>query len=310
MEKNRMELLSNLSLLLVAMIWGSGFIGSQLALDAHLSSAFIIFVRFAVATIIVGVVFYKDLRQNMKKEHLKGGIMIGLFLFLAFYVQTVGLQYTTPSNNAFITASNVVMVPFLWWIISKKRPGVKVFVSSFLCLLGIGILSFNFSQGLSLRAGDLLTLLCAFLFACQIIATGVLAKQMDAKVVVFLQFAVATVLGFLVFMLTDRNFSAFASPKGMGAVIYLGVFSTCLCYFLQTTAQQHVDSAKAAIILATESLFGTIFSVALGYDKLTVNMVLGGVIILISILMIELKLPKKKGSNSPEAELLFEEEQK
>ena len=57
MEKNRMELLSNLSLLLVAMIWGSGFIGSQLALDAHLSSAFIIFVRFAVATIIVGVVF-------------------------------------------------------------------------------------------------------------------------------------------------------------------------------------------------------------------------------------------------------------
>ena len=52
------------------------------------------------------------------------------------------------------------------------------------------------------------------------------------------------------------------------------------------------------------------FSVALGYDKLTVNMVLGGVIILISILMTELKLPKKKGSNSPEAELLFEEEQK
>lgn len=71
----------------------------------------------------------------MKKEHLKGGIVIGLFLFLAFYVQTVGLQYTTPSNNAFITASNVVMVPFLWWIISKKRPSLKIFISSFyVCL--------------------------------------------------------------------------------------------------------------------------------------------------------------------------------
>ena len=78
MENKRIELLSNLSLLLVAIIWGSGFIGSQLALDAQLSSAFIMFVRFAVATIIVGAVFYKDLRQKMKKEHLRGGMMIGI----------------------------------------------------------------------------------------------------------------------------------------------------------------------------------------------------------------------------------------
>ena len=296
MENKKVQMLSNLSLLLVAIIWGSGFIGSQMALDANLSSEFIMFVRFAIATLIVGVVFYMDLRKNMKKEHIKGGIMIGLFLFLAFYVQTIALQYTTPSNNAFITASNVVMVPFLWWIISKKRPGMKIFVSSFLCLLGIGILSINFSEGFSLRLGDLLTFLCAFLFACQIITTGILAEKMDAKVVVFLQFAVATVCGFIMFMINDRDFSAFTSPKGMAAVAYLGIFSTCLCYFLQTTAQQHVDSAKAAIILATESLFGTIFSVVLGYDKLTFNMVLGGIIILTSIIMTEVKLPKKKGN--------------
>lgn len=293
MENKKVQTVSKFLLLLVAIIWGSGFIGSQMALDAQLSSAFIMFVRFAIATLIIGVVFFKDLKKNLKREHLKGGILIGLFLFLAFYVQTVGLKYTTPSNNAFITASNVVMVPFIWWVISKKRPSIKIFVSSFLCLIGIGILSLNFSQGFSFQVGDLLTLLCAFLFACQIVATGILAKQMDAKVVVFLQFAVATVCGFIMFMLTDRNFTAFASPKGMAAVIYLGVFSTCLCYFLQTTAQQHVDSSKAAIILATESLFGTIFSVALGYDRLTINMVVGGMIILASIILPELQLSKK-----------------
>lgn len=293
MENKKVQTVSKFLLLLVAIIWGSGFIGSQMALDAQLSSAFIMFVRFAIATLIIGVVFFKDLKKNLKREHLKGGILIGLFLFLAFYVQTVGLKYTTPSNNAFITASNVVMVPFIWWVISKKRPSIKIFVSSFLCLIGIGILSLNFSQGFSFQVGDLLTLLCAFLFACQIVATGILAKQMDTKVVVFLQFAVATVCGFIMFMLTDRNFTAFASPKGMAAVIYLGVFSTCLCYFLQTTAQQHVDSSKAAIILATESLFGTIFSVALGYDRLTINMMVGGMIILASIILPELQLSKK-----------------
>ena len=142
-----------------------------------------------------------------------------------------------------------------------------------------------------IKIGDLMTLGCAFLFACQIVTTGILALKMDAKVIVFLQFAVAAVWGFFAFLLTDGDFSSFLSSEGMGAVIYLGVFSTCLCYFLQTTAQQHVHSAKAAIILSTESLFGTIFSVLLGYDPLSPQMVVGGIIILISITMTEIKLP-------------------
>lgn len=83
MGKQKIQVLSNISLLLVAIIWGR-FVASQMALDANLSSAFIMFVRFAIATIIIGVVFYKDLKANMKKEHLKGGIVIGLFLFWRF----------------------------------------------------------------------------------------------------------------------------------------------------------------------------------------------------------------------------------
>lgn len=303
---NRIAILSNAALFIVAIIWGSGFIGTQLALDAHLSSSCIMFGRFAIATLIIGSIFYKDIKQGMKKEYLKGGFVIGLFLFLAFYVQTLGLTYTTPSNNAFITAANVVMVPFLWWAISKQKPHAKIFVSSILCLAGIGILSVNFANGFSLGIGDLLTFFSAFLFACQIVATGILAQKMDPKVIVFLQFFVATILAFLVFMLTDRDFTAFASVKGMGAVLYLGIFSTCLCYFLQTTAQQHVASAKAAIILSTESLFGTLFSVLLGYDKLSVNMIVGGIVIVASILMTELKLPTGK-KKELEPEFLFEE---
>ncbi len=290
-EKNN-YLLSVVSLFIVAIIWGSGFIGARLALDSSLSSSFIMFVRFTIAALIIGVVFFKDIKNNLRYKHLKGGFIIGLFLFLAFYLQTVGLKYTTPSNNAFITASNVVMVPFLWWFVSKKKPHTKIFISSFLCLMGIMILSVNFANGFSLSAGDLLTLACAFLFACQIVATGILAESMDAKVLVFLQFSVAALLAFFVFLITDRDFTAFACPKGMLAVIYLGVFSTCLCYFLQTTAQKNVPSAKTAIILATESLFGTFFSVLLGYDKLSVNMVAGGLIIIIAILLPEMKLPQ------------------
>ena len=98
-----------------------------------------------------------------------------------------------------------------------------------MCLIGIGILSVNLSSGISFQIGDLLTLGCALLFACQIVTTGILAVRMEAKVIVFLQFVVAAAWGFLMFLLTDRDFSAFLNADGMSAVVYLGVFSTCLC---------------------------------------------------------------------------------
>ena len=279
--------LPTILLFVVAAIWGSGFVASQMALDAGVTPELLMFVRFTVAALVILVVFHKQLFARLCRSHLRDGAIIGVFLFLAFYIQIVALQYTTPSNNAFITATNVVMVPFIWWGVTGKRPDKRIFLSSVLCLVGIAVLSMRLAEGLALSAGDLLTLACAFFFACQIAATGRYAERMDTVVLVFLQFAVAAILSFVTFVAVDGDLTPLLSASGLGSVLYLGLFSTCLCYFLQTTAQRYVSSSKAAIILACESLFGTLFSVLLGYDKLTLPMLVGGTIIIISLVLTE-----------------------
>ena len=288
----KVQFFSSLALVAVAAIWGSGFIASQFALDAKMSSAAIMLGRFTLAALVMGVLSAKTIRRTISVQHIKSGIIIGVFLFAAFYVQTLGLQHTTPANNAFITAANVVIVPFLWWGVTRQKPKKIMFPASILSLVGVGILSIDFSKGLSLNLGDTLTLLSALLFACQIVATGIFARKMEVQLLVFLQFIVAAFLSLFVFLITDGNFSVFINPPGVAAVVYLGLFSTCLCYFLQTVAQKHVDSAKAAIILSTESLFGTLFSVLAGYDIFSLQMLLGGGIVLASVLLPEFYLQK------------------
>ncbi|MEG1027323.1 MAG: EamA family transporter, partial [Oscillospiraceae bacterium] len=85
---------------------------------------------------------------------------------------------------------------------------------------------------------------------------------------------------------------------GAMPVLYIAVFSTCICYFLQTKAQQHVTPSKASVILCTEGLFGTIFSIILGMVTLTSNIVIGGIIIFVSVVLTEVDiralLPKRK----------------
>ncbi len=167
---------ADLSLLIVAMIWGgSGFVVTKNALD-HVLPYYLLSFRFMISFFLMALVFFKRLK-NINLEDFKAGFIIGIFLFLGFATQTVGLNYTTAGKQAFITATNVVMVPFIYWGISKKRPDKYEIIAAILCFIGIGILSFE--SGLKMGyGGEFLTFLCAIFFAIHISAIGYFAKSM------------------------------------------------------------------------------------------------------------------------------------
>lgn len=288
------SLLADSSLILVAIIWGSGFIASQYAIDSGMSTSLIMAMRFTIATVTLLAVFYKKIRE-IQSSDLKKGVIAGILLFLAFYSQTLGLVFTTPSNNAFITATNVVMVPFISWMIFKKRPLLKSFLTAFSCLAGIGVLTYSHGSGFIFSIGDLFTLICAFFFAAHISYLDIVAKSMDVKILTLVQMATAAILSLLVLFLFD--FSSVRSADfstGLLPVIYLGLFSTCICFLVQTSAQKFTSSTKAAILLSTEGFFGSLFSVLLRMETLTVNLLIGGVIIIGSVILSEANFNMKK----------------
>lgn len=285
--KNKRNLWVTLGLLIVALIWGSGFIATQIAIDEGLSAPFIMFIRFTMASMILGGTFRKDIKK-MKRRDLKMGLVAGVCLFSGFTLQTIGLAFTTPSSNAFITQTSVVMVPFFSWIILKERPNNKAFLAAFICLAGIGVLAFSGGGGLKLGVGDMFTLLCAIAFALHTVTMGQYAPRMNSNILTFLQITVGAVFSFAMFMLIDRDFTAFASIKGVLAVVYLAVFSTCVAYSIQTVCQRYASPTKVSIIVSTEALVGSVFSVMLGFEPFTYFLVIGGIAILLSMLIIEI----------------------
>ena len=151
-------------LVLVTIIWGGGFTASDIALES-MTPFQIMTVRFFLAAILMGLISIRSLK-GMKKEEIRAGILMGIALFAAFALQIVGLQYTTPSKNAFLTALNVVIVPFIAFLILKKKISPKGILGAVMSVIGVALLSLkgDFSLGL----GDGLTLLCAVGFAFQI----------------------------------------------------------------------------------------------------------------------------------------------
>lgn len=269
-----------LGLILVTIIWGCGFPASDMALES-LKPFQIMTIRFFLGTVCMGLLSIKQLK-TIKKEEIKAGFLMGCALFAGFGFQIVGLQYTTASKNAFLTATNVVIVPFIAFVIYKKKVSIKELIGAVLAVIGVGVLSLksDFTMGL----GDVLTLFCAVGFAFQIFLTSQSVEKYRAAMLNTVQMATAFVLSLgSLFVFGETHFAA--TPKSWLSVLYLGLISTSLSYLIQTTCQKYVDETKAAIILSMESVFGTLFSIWLLHEQITGRMIVGCVMILAAVLI-------------------------
>lgn len=288
MKDSTKKYLGILGLLTVTIIWGGGFVASDIAL-ATLTPFQIMFIRFFIAAVIM-TVLGKDSIKSVTREEIKCGAMLGSALFGGFALQIIALQYTTPSKNAFLTATNVVIVPFIALVIYKKKIPVKSLVGAGMAIVGAAVLSLqsDFSMGI----GDLMTLVCAVCFALQIFLTGEFVGKIRPTVLNFLQMTTAFVLSGVGLIVTG-GFRFKPSMESLLAVLYLGIVSTTITYLLQTVSQKYVDETKSAIILSMEAVFGTIFSVILLHETVTVRMITGSVLILAAVLVSEVSFSKK-----------------
>ncbi len=280
------SIIGDFGLILVTIFWGLGFVGTEIALDTA-TTLQINALRFILATLLLCVVFHKKLK-NINKDILVKGSILGLFLFIAFYFQTEGLKYTTPSKNAFITTTNIIFVPFLSYFIIKSKIDRYSIIGAVLSFVGITFLTIN-DKISDFNYGDFLTLICAITFALQIVYTGKYSKSIDEPILLaIVQIGVTAILSILAYLLFDNSPISDISTKSFMGIIYLGIFSTAIGFLLQTVSQSITTETKTVILLSFESVFGTIASVTLLGEVITQKMFLGASIMFLAVMIVQI----------------------
>lgn len=283
-KRKRQRMYANLALLLVALLWGTTFSISKYAF-AYLTPLYMIAIRFTIGVAIMCLCFWKKI-SKITVQDLKGGAIVGTIFFIAFVTQLIALQHTEAGKQAFLAATYVVMAPFLYWIIYKKRPDFRTLSGAFVCFLGIALLTLN--KTFQISFGDGLTLFSSLFFALHIMSNGYFVEKQDPVVLSTVQFAVVAIIswGCAFFFEPFPKTIAF---EGVVSVLYLGIFCTGLAYFLQTAAQRYTLATHAAIILSLESVFGILLAVIMLGELFTLKMLIGCITIFVAILITELR---------------------
>lgn len=276
------RILPKFALFSAALIWGSSFFIVKNTVDIFPTN-FLLAIRFTIGCLLLCVLFPKKLTQ-LNCTCLWQGIVLGLLIFTAYCIQTIGLTDTTPGKNAFLTAAYCILVPFLYWITDKRRPDLYNFSAAFLCLAGIGLVSFDGS--FSMRFGDAMTLISALFFAAHIVAGARFGGKSDPILLTILQFGTAAVCSWVLGFTTETFPKEIPLNATLG-LLYLAVFATTIALLLQNIGLKYADPTSGAILLSLESVFGVLFSMLFYQERLTLRLGAGFLLIFIAVILSE-----------------------
>ncbi len=282
-------------ILLVAatMIWGFSFVVMK-EVASVMPAPWLLGVRFLSAGIILFLILRKRVRKHFSKKALAAGAVLAVFDFSAFMAQTVGLIYTTPGINAFLTATYCVIVPFAWWVVARKHPSLCNVGAACIAVVGIWLVSVNTaSETLAIGLGEALTLLSAVLFAVHIVFVSRFTETLDALTLTVFQFIFEGLFGCALGALSAPfPAEALATPAIAAQMAFLVLFATIVAFGIQNVSLAYVPPSQAALFLSLESVFGVLFSILLYGEVMTGRLFAGFALIFAGILVNEVVAPR------------------
>lgn len=308
---------ANLLLLLTAIIWGVAFVAQDLASDS-LEPFIFNGLRMALAALaLLPVVHFMDRRarragtadaqktgtgvpfskmtRRQQKTLLIGSLCCGVMLTLGSAFQQTGINMGTSAGKAgFITALYIVLVPVLGLFAGKRLRGI-VWVAVAISAVGLYMLCMKpgSAEGMSIEAGDIMLILCAFSFTGHILVIDHFSQKTDCIKMSCLQFAVTSVLCLALSAIFEVT--TFANIKSaMVPLLYAGIMSGAMGYTLQMVAQKDTNPTVASLLMSLESVFAVLAGWVILGDQLAVREYIGCAMMMCGIVLAQ--LPSRKGA--------------
>lgn len=292
-----MKLKNGLLLLLTATIWGVAFVAQSVGMDYMGPMTFNCVRCLMGGLVLLPLIWLFDRKKKQgaaspvpenRKMLITGGICCGLLLCAASNFQQFGIQYTTVGKAGFITACYIILVPVFGLFAGKKcSPAIAGAVA--LSVAGLYLLCMTGGAG-GINKGDVLVMICAFLFALHIMVIDHFSPMVDGVKMSCIQFFVSGAISGVGMLLFEEPVISQLLEAWL-PLAYAGIFSCGVAYTLQILGQAGADPTIASLILSLESSISVLAGWVILGQKLSVREIAGCVLMFSAIVLAQ--IPKK-----------------
>ena len=282
------DLRADAILLLTAFIWGLAFVFQRTGMD-HIGPILFSFARFvigALAILFIWLIVEKPSSIITFNRTNRQAAILGIVLTAGMVLQQAGLMYTTAGRAGFLTGIYIVFVPLIG-IFFQTKTEWPTWAGILLAILGLYFLAQV--QTSEFFAGDILVLLSAVVFALHLLMTKRLAEQTSSFRLVFVQFIVGALITLLMVPIFE-SWDWQGLKEATGALLYVGVMSSAVAFYLMALGLRSAPASHGAIILSFEAVFAALCGWWLLNEYLTQMEILGCAFILAGGLISQLKV--------------------
>jgi drug/metabolite transporter (DMT)-like permease len=295
---NKFVVRQSLILLLTAIIWGIAFVAQSVGMD-YVGPFTFIAVRNVIGVIVLLPVIYildrsksnEEKSKENKKDLITGGILCGIFLFIASSFQQFGVKYTSVGKAGFITAMYIVLVPVVGIFIHKKTSG-RVWIGVVLAVVGMYFLCISKGE-MGMQMGDILVFICAITFSFHILTIDHFSEKVDGVKMSCVQFITCAILS-SVFMVIFEEPSISDIIRAWKPILYAGALSSGVAYTLQIVGQKGMNPTVASLILSLESVVSVIAGWIILHQRLSAREIFGCMLAFAAIIIVQLPDKRKK----------------
>jgi drug/metabolite transporter (DMT)-like permease len=279
----------------INVFWGGSFVANAIALRS-IGPIEIASLRFFIAVPLLVVVTYlwkgKDVFKCDKKDLGIFAIMAFTGVTLQYVLQVSAQQYTTATNASLLINTSVFFIIFLSAVFLKEHLTVWRIVGTIVGFVGVALLVSRGSLSFDLAGhafGDVMIIICAFLWAVYSIYGKKIASKYDPMTVLNYVFIIGA-LGLIPFYFLTPHVPITTIPVDAAiAIVFLALLCSIVAYLVYNIALERMDASKVALYIYFVPLSTIVLASLLLGEVLTTATIGGGLMVLLGMYIAEIK---------------------
>lgn len=240
---------------------------------------------FTSLMLLVPVLIYNrnEFKNVSKKEYILCTVS-GIFLALHFASWISSIKMTTIANSTILVSCSPIFVALANYIIAKEKLNRKMFAGILMSLTGTIIIALGSSGSTAnnVMLGNLLAFLGAVFVAVYLVIGGIVRKNINALVYVFIVYSVSTVVLFIMCITSKTPIYPYALKEFM-LFIALAFFCSILGHTVYNYMVKYVSSTLISVSTLSEPVFASTLAMLIFKEIPSLYTLIGGVIIITGI---------------------------
>ncbi|MGW6966701.1 DMT family transporter [Streptomyces zaomyceticus] len=263
--------LTDLPVLLVAVVWGASYLAAKGITTTHTVIAVLV-LRFAVVLPVLVVTGWTRLRA-LSAAQWRGAGTLGLILGGIFLLETYGVVHTSATNAGLIISLTMIFTPLAEAAVTRVGPPRAFLGAAALSVAGVVLLT----QGGGFTTpslGDLLMLLAALARTVHVLAMSRIkaVRSADSLSLTTVQLGSAVAVFAVIAAFPGTGASPWAvaldfGPREWAGLLFLSVFCTLFAFFVQMWAVRRTSPSRVSLLLGTEPLWAAAAGIAIAGDR-------------------------------------------